>query len=97
MTQNASEETIAIALVLATQTMDNQPFILLGSDEFKKEALKTAVQKDLPIVFDDLSFQRDFIHYKRGDYPDRKKFAIVTTRKILEQQEKQKHMNALND
>ena len=94
VTQNASEETIAIALVLATQTMDNQPLILRGSDEFKKEALKTAVQKDLPISFYDLSFQRDFIHYKRGDYPDRKKFAIVTAQKILEQEEKQKHMNA---
>ena len=94
VTQNASEETIAIALVLATQTMDNQPLILRGSDEFKKEALKTAVLKDLPIAFDDLSFQRDFIHYKCGDYPDRKKFAIVTAQKILEQEEKQKHMNA---
>ena len=94
VTRNASEETIAIALVLAAQTMDNQPLILFGSDEFKKEALKTAMQKDLPIAFDDLSFQRDFIHYKSSDYPDRKKFAIVTARKILEQEEKQKHMNA---
>ena len=94
VTQNASEETIAIALVLAAQTMDNQPLILFGSEEFKKEALKTAVQKDLPISFDDLSFQRDFIHYKSGDYPDRKKFALHTAQKILEQEEKQKHMNA---
>jgi hypothetical protein len=94
VTRNASEETIAIALVLAAQTMDNQPLILFGSDEFKKEALKTAVQKDLPIAFDDLAFQRDFIHYKSSDYPDRKKFAIVTARKILEQEKKQKHMNA---
>ena len=94
VTQNASEETIAIALVLAAQTMDNQPLILQGSEEFKKEALKTAILKDLPISFDDLSFQRDFIHYKSGDYPDRKKFALHTAQKILEQEEKQKHMNA---
>ena len=94
VTQNASEETIAIALVLAAQTMDNQPLILQGSEEFKKEALKTAILKDLPISFYDLYFQRDFIHYKRGDYPDRKKFALHTAQKILEQEEKQKHMNA---
>ena len=94
VTQNASEETIAIALVLASQVMNHQPLIINGSEEFKKEALKTAVLKDLPISFDDLSFQRDFIHYKCGDYPDRKKFAIVTAQKILEQEEKQKHMNA---
>ena len=94
VTENASEETIAIALVLASQVMNHQPLIINGSEEFKKLALKTAVLKDLPISFDDLSFQRDFIHYKCGDYPDRKKFAIDTARKIFEQLEKQKHMNA---
>ena len=82
VTQNASEETIAIALVLAAQTMDNQPLVLHGSDEFKKEALKTAVLKDLPISFDDLSFQRDFIHYKCGDYPDRKNLPSILPRKF---------------
>ena len=99
VTQNASEETIAIALVLAAQTMDNQPLVLHGSDEFKKEALKTAVLKDLPISFDDLSFQRDFIHYKCGDYPDRKKFALNTAQKILQHLEKtnaQSHLEYIN-
>ena len=99
VTQNASEETIAIALVLAAQTMDNQPLVLHGSDEFKKEALKTAVLKDLPISFDDLSFQRDFIHYKCGDYPDRKKFAINTAQKILQHIKKtnaQSHLEYIN-
>ena len=99
VTQNASEETIAIALVLAAQTMDNQPLVLHGSDEFKKEALKTTVLKDLPISFDDLSFQRDFIHYKCGDYPDRKKFALNTAQKILQHLEKtnaQSHLEYIN-
>ena len=99
VTQNASEETIAIALVLAAQTMDNQPLVLHGSDEFKKEALKTAVLKDLPISFDDLSFQRDFIHYKCGDYPDQKNFAINTAQKILQHMEKtnaQAHLEYIN-
>ena len=79
--------------------MDNQPLVLHGSDEFKKEALKTAVLKDLPISFDDLSFQRDFIHYKCGDYPDRKKFAINTAQKILQHIKKtnaQSHLEYIN-
>ena len=99
VTQNASEETIAIALVLAAQTMDNQPLVLHGSNEFKKEALKTAVLKGLPISFDDLSFQRDFIHYKCGDYPDQKNFAINTAQKILQNIEKtnaQAHLEYIN-
>ena len=70
VTQNASEETIATALVLASHVMNNQPLI---TDDFKKTVLKTAVQKDLPISFDDLSFQNDFLRYKKVDYPDRKK------------------------
>lgn len=94
VSENASEETIAIALVLASNTMKNQPLILLGSEEFKKAALKTAVVKDLPISFNDLSAQRDFIHYKSSDYPDRKKFALDTVHKILAQKEKKKQMNA---
>ena len=51
VTQNASEETIATALVLASHVMNNQPLIINGSDNFKKTVLKTAVQKDLPISF----------------------------------------------
>ena len=94
VTKNASEETIAIALVLASNTMENQPLILHGTEEFKKEALKVGIQKDLPISFDDLSFQREFIHNKRGDYSNRKKFALDTVHKILAQQEKKKQMNA---
>ena len=94
MTENASEETIAIALVLASQTMENQPLILHGSDEFKKVALKIGIQKDLPISFYDMSFQRDFIHYKSGDNSDRKKFALHTAKKILEQLKKKKQMQA---
>ena len=84
VTQNASEETIAIALLLASETMNHQPLIINGSDDFKKAVLKTAVQKDLPISFDDLSFQNDFLRYKDVDYPDRKKFAIHTAQKILQ-------------
>ena len=99
ITKNASEETIATALVLASLVMNHQPLIINGSDDFKKAVLKTAVQKDLPISFDDLSFQNDFLHYKEVDYPDRKKFAIHTAQKILQHIEKtnaQSHLEYIN-
>ena len=99
VTQNASEETIAIALVLASQTMNHQPLIINGSEEFKKAVLKTAVLQDLPISFDDLTFQNDFLRYKEVDYPDRKKFALDTANKILRHLEKtnaQAHLEYIN-
>ena len=99
VTQNASEETIATALVLASLVMNHQPLIINGSDDFKKAVLKTAVQKDLPISFDDLSFQNDFLRYKEVDYPDRKKFAIHTAQKILQHMEKtnaRSHLEYIN-
>ncbi len=99
VTQNASEETIAIALVLASHVMNNQPLIINGSEEFKKAVLKTAVLQDLPISFDDLSFRNDFLRYKEVDYPDRKKFAIETAQKILQHREKtnaQAHLEYIN-
>ena len=99
VTQNASEETIATALVLASLVMNNQPLIINGSVDFKKAVLKTAVQKDLPISFDDLTMQNDFLRYKDVDYPDRKKFAIITAQKILQHIEKtnaQSHLEYIN-
>ena len=99
VTQNASEETIATALVLASLVMNNQPLIINGSEDFKKAVLKTAVQKDLPISFDDLSFQNDFLLYKEIDYPDRKNFALHTAQKILKHIEKinaQSHLEYIN-
>ena len=99
VTKNASEETIATALVLASLVMNNQPLIINGSEEFKKEVLKTAILQDLPISFDDLSFQNDFLRYKEVDYPDRKKFALNTAQKILKHIEKinaQSHLEYIN-
>ena len=70
VSENASETTIATALLLASQTMNHQPLIINASEEFKDKVLKTAILQDLPISFDDLLMQRDFMHYKFIDYPD---------------------------
>ena len=99
VTQNASEETIAVALILASQVMNHQPLIINGSEEFKKAVLKTAILKDLPISFDDLTMQNDFLRYKEVDYPDRKKFALNTAQKILQHIKKtnaQSHLEYIN-
>ena len=99
VTKNASEETIATALLLAYETMNHHPLIIHGSDDFKKAVLKTAIHQDLPISFDDLSFQNDFLRYKEVDYPDRKKFALTTAQKILQRIEKtnaQSHLEYIN-
>ena len=99
VTKNASEETIATALVLASHAMNHQPLIINSSDDFKKAVLKTAIFQDLPISFDDLSMQNDFLRYKEFDYPDRKKFAVNTAQKILQHIEKtnaQAHLEYIN-
>lgn len=83
VTEKASETTIATALLLAAQTMNHQPLIIKGSEEFKREVLKTAVLQDLPISFDDLLMQREFMRNKFVDYPERKKLAVETAHKIL--------------
>ena len=79
--------------------MNHQPLIINGSDDFKKAVLKTAVLQDLPISFDDLIMQNDLLRYKEVDYPDRKKFALDTAKKILQHMEKtnaQSHLEYIN-
>ena len=98
---NASETTIATALLLAYETMHHQPLIIKSSPDFKKAVLKTAILQDLPISFDDPIMQREFMHYKFIDHPERKKLAIDTARKILERMEKrqtdaQAHVEYIN-
>ena len=101
VSEKASETTIATALILASEFMYHQPLIINGSPEFKKEVLKTAILQDLPISFDDLIMQREFMHYKFIDYPERKKLAVDTAHKILERMAKrqtdaQAHVEYIN-
>ena len=101
VTSNASETTIATALLLAAETMNHQPLIIKGSEEFKKEVLKTAVLQDLYISFDDLLMQREFMRNKFVDYPERKNLAVETAHRILERMEEkqtdaQSHVEYIN-
>ena len=41
VTENASTTTLSIALMLATETMNNQPLIINGSPDFHKSVLQT--------------------------------------------------------
>ena len=101
VSDNASETSIATALLLAYETMHHQPLIINGSPDFKKSVLKTAILQDLPISFDDLFMQIEFMRNKFSDYPERKKLAVQTARKILERVQKkqtdsQAHVEYIN-
>ena len=74
VTENASDTTIAIALLLAHETLNHQPLILYGSSEFKNAALKTAVEYDLPIFFTDTLTQSEFLLQKEARSLERKNF-----------------------
>ena len=63
---------ISFSYQVGQEIMNNQPLIIHGSDDFKKAVLKIAIHQDLPISFDDLIMQNDFLSYKDVDYPDRK-------------------------
>lgn len=47
VTENASETTIAIAILLSNAAMNNQPIILHGSPQFQKAVLQAAIQQNL--------------------------------------------------
>ena len=85
VTENASPTTLSIALMLAAETMNNQPLIINGSPEFHKAILQTALLANLPITFSDRLLQKEFERLKEKKANDDKKFianggTIVTKR-----------------
>ena len=85
VTENASLTTLSIALMLAAQTMNNQPLIINGSPDFHKAILQTAFLANLPIAFADRLLQKEFERLKEKKIDDDKKFianggTIVTKR-----------------
>ena len=53
MTEKASLTTIAVALMLADETMKHQPLIISGSNDFIRRVLGTAIFDNLPVSFAD--------------------------------------------
>ena len=85
VTENASTTTLSIALMLATETMNNQPLIIHGSPDFHKAVLQTALLANLPVTFADRLLQNEFQRLKERKANDDKKFItnggiIVTQR-----------------
>lgn len=75
VTENASPTTIAIALMLASETMNHQPLIISGSTDFQKSVLNSAVLFDLDISFADKLLQNQFSKLKEQIIYDRKIFS----------------------
>ncbi|MBR0288369.1 MAG: hypothetical protein IJQ82_05265 [Selenomonadaceae bacterium] len=74
VTENASTTTLSIALMLAAETMNNQPLIIHGSPDFHKAILQTALLANLPVTFADRPLQKEFEHLKERKANDDKKF-----------------------
>ena len=64
LSDNSSPTTISIALLLAHKSMNHQPLIISGSDDFKKSVINAAISDDLPVSFADSDIQNLFIHHK---------------------------------
>ena len=74
VTEKASPTTLAVALMLANETMNHQPLIICGSPTFKKAILNAALSSNLSVTFDDKLFQNEFQKQKEQLENDRKKF-----------------------
>lgn len=60
VTEKASLTTIAVALMLSDETMNHQPLIISGSNEFIQKVVDTAIFANLTISFDDKRLQTEF-------------------------------------
>lgn len=75
VTENSSPTTLAIAIMLANETMNHQPLTLSGSTDFQKSLLNTAILFDLDISFADKLLQNQFLKSKEQIIYDRKIFS----------------------
>ena len=87
VTENSSPTTLAIALMLAKETLEHQPLTLSGSPDFQKSVLNAALLFDLDISFADKLLQNQFLKLKEQIVYDRRIFSnsggtIVSNRHI---------------
>ena len=74
VSDNASPTTLAIALLLAYNSMNHQPLVISGSDDFKETVIKAAVLADLPLSFADPALQSLFLQRTKLLYNERKNY-----------------------
>ena len=90
VTENASLTTVAIALMLADESMQHKPLIVHGSSDFRKSVLTAAAKANLNLSFQDKLLQRAFEQKKAEQdiSPELTQSVQLTTKKILENVEK---------
>ena len=90
VTENASLTTVAIALMLADESMQHKPLIVHGSSSFRKSALTAAAKANLNLSFQDKLLQSAFEQKKAEQdiSPELTQSVQLTTKKILENVEK---------
>ena len=74
VTEKASMTTIAVALMLAEETMNHKPLIISGSNEFLRKVIDTAIFDNLPISFADKRMQSELIKQKEINDIERRNF-----------------------
>mgnify|MGYP007102009945 CR=1 FL=1 len=74
VTEKASLTTIAVALMLADETMNHQPLIISGSKEFIRQVLDTAIFENLPISFTDKRIQNEVRRQKEEKEIERRNY-----------------------
>ena len=74
VTEKASLTTIAVALMLADETMKHKPLIISGSNDFIRKVLDTAIFANLPVSFADKKIQNEFRQQKERKEIDRRNF-----------------------
>ena len=74
VTEKATLTTIAVALMLADETMNHKPLIVSGSNDFIKQVIETAVFEKLPITFADKRIQNEIRRQKEKQEIERRNF-----------------------
>ena len=74
VTEKASLTTIAVALMLADETMKHKPLIISGSKEFIRQVLDTAIFENLPISFADKKIQTELRRQKEKNDIERRNY-----------------------
>ena len=92
VTENASVTTIAIALMLADETMNHKPLIISGSNEFLIKVIDTAIFDNLPITFADKRMQNELDRQREKNDIERRNF-IAKGGKIYTESPKLKPVN----